>query len=313
MNTYTDKLIEEYMTELSPHWVELSIEPWRFNYLAQNWICPKNADNRQILSEEDWEKEKQAFLQMGKNVNVSKQAEICLTYYNKQYNSTSYLVWLNFIGPDGSIHTIDAWIAEKGKTATNAIKHIDERSPKCADILEMIKETGYIPAKIAKLLQTIGATTWEGTAESKVQSKLNSFIQENIFEDTLKELGIEYKKLDVFGDYLYRGDPGSLSDFDIIIDGIITRVDLKLLSNESKLVDQKFHDADMLISSSWQDAHIDFYRIFGEPSIEEKDIFKQLLTTFSLNQKNKGQCFIRINSIDGETGKVDFVMFGNNK
>lgn len=317
MKHFTDLLIEDYAHELVDQWVKLNIEPWRYNYLAQNWKCPNSKENRAILPEEQWKKEKEAFLACGKDVEVFDEAEICGTYYGP-YGKT-YLVWLEFWGQDGEMHTIDVWINENGKNVQNAEKFIDPRSPLCKDAYESIVSNGSIPAEIAELLPTIGSKTWTSSTENKVQKKLNSWKQQSIFEDVVNNSGLNIKliKLDKFDDYLYRGDPGKLADYDLILttkDGIEfkARIDLKLLEDNETSKDQNPHDAELLITSEWRTGAVSSYRFSGEPGIEDTEEFKTLLSLFNQALLAAGKCFLHINNIDLKTGKVDFALFGNN-
>ena len=227
MQHFTDSLIEDYDNQLQNHWVNLSIEPWRFNYLAKNWKCPKDPENRAILPEAQWQKNLDLFLACDKAVRVNTKAEICRTSYGPY--GKSYLVWLTFLDVDGVEHTMDVWISEQGKNTKNAEKCIDSRSPLCQDIYDAIVKNGRISPEIAKLLSTIGSKTWTGSTESKVQKKLNSHIQQKIFEEAANTCNIKLIKLDPFDEHLYRGDPGRLADYDITIEGQTVRIDLKLL------------------------------------------------------------------------------------
>jgi hypothetical protein len=311
MQHFTDFLVADCIEPLQNHWVELSIEPWRYNFLAKKWKCPTNIENRSILSEADWNKKLKLFLACGNSVRVDKKAEICQTYYGQF--GTSYLVWLTFLDASGNEQTIDVWLNEYGKNTKNAEKYIDSRSPLCQDVYDSILETGCISPEIAKLLPAIGSKTWTGSTEKRVQKKLNSYIQQSIFEKTAEECGIPFKKLDKFDDYLYRGDPGCLADYDLTIDNYKVRVDVKLLESNSTIAAQKPHDAVLLISSEYRTADTAYHRVCGEVGVETTQTFKDLLATFKNNLLAAGKCFLHIDKIDLETGAVDYVLFGNNK
>jgi len=326
---FIDRLVESYENSnytnvLIEQFVKLYIEPWRFNYLAKSWKCPKSEVNRAILSAEDWEKERQLFLAAGKNIVVNNTAEVCATAYNY---GKSYLVWLEFIAPDNTVHKIDAWIQETGKNANfgkqgkNAEKFIDPRSPLCQDIYDSIVNKGYIDPNIAKLLNSVGSLTWTGNKEQRVQKKLNSFIQQKLFEKAVDyaikncKINVVLLQLDKFDDYLYKGDPGKLADYDLRIttstDIFSARIDLKLLEDNDTAKNQNPHDADLLIVSNWRDAKVGFYRVTGNPGIEKTEEFQTILQLFNEMLISAGKCFIHISKIDEETGKVDFNMFGN--
>jgi hypothetical protein len=162
-------------------------------------------------------------------------------------------------------------------------------------------------------LPSIGSKTWTGSTESKVQKKLNSEVQSTIFEEACKICSVDYRRLDPFDDSLYRGDPGKLADYDLIIDNQKTRVDLKLLENltKEKFCQQNPHDAQLLIGSNWHTGDSAYHRITDSPSIENTQKFKELLKTFSNLLREVGPVFLHIDKIDINTGKVDFVKFGN--
>ena len=311
MQHFTDSLVADYIEPLQNHWVELSIEPWRYNFLAQKWKCPNNLENRSVLPEADWNKKLKLFLACGDRVRVDKKAEICQTYYG-QFGK-SYLVWLTFLDATGNKHTFDVWLDEYGKNTKNAEKYIDSRSPLCQNVYDSILKTNSISPETAKLLSTIGSKTWTGSTEQKVQKKLNSSIQQDIFEKAAKECGVPFKKLDKFDDYLYRGDPGRLADYDLIIDNCQIRVDVKLLESNSTIAAQNPHDAVLLISSDYRTADIAYHRVSGEVGVETTQTFKDLLATFKKNLLAAGKCFLHIDKIDLETGVVDYELFGNNK
>lgn len=312
MADYTDTLIKDYEPELRNHWVKLlNLKPWRWLWLAQNkWRCPNNADNRNILSAEDWEKEKELFISLGRNVRVDPEAEIVSTYHKD--DKKNYLVWLKFFDTAGKKHYIDVWLSElDSKGNKNAEKYIDPRSPLCKDIYEMIITKGYIPTDLAVLLKGIGSKIWDKSTAEKVQYKLNSWKQQTIFEATLKKLNIDYKQLDDFDSYLYKGDPGNLCDYSIAFTAADdktynAKVDVKLLESNSKLSEQNPHNADILISTEIKTNKPAFLRVKGEADIENTTEFKQLLAEFSAALEQAGQIYIRINNINEETGKVDW-------
>ena len=312
MQHFTDSLIEDYDNQLQNHWVNLSIEPWRFNYLVQNcWKTPpNNNENRALLSANEWQRKRELFLACGKNIQVADKAEICATSHKD--GKKNYLVWLKFLDLSGNEHLIDFWINEFGKNTKNAEKCIDPRSPLCQDIYDAIVKNGRIPPEIAKLLPSIGSKTWTGSTESKVQKKLNSHTQQKIFEGAAETCNVKLTKLDPFDEHLYRGDPGRLADYDITIEGQTVRTDLKLLESNHTISQQKPHDAALLISSEWRTAEVAHHRVCGEASIETTPKFQELLDIFKKNLVAAGKCFIHINKIDLETGVVDYVLFGNN-
>lgn len=316
MQHFTDRLIEDYDSPLQNHWVNLSIEPWRFNYLAKKWKCPNDPENRSILPETQWKEKLGLFLACDKTVRVNTKAEICRTSYGPY--GKSYLVWLTFLDLNGTEHTMDVWISEQGKNTKNAEKCIDSRSPLCQDVYDAIIKNGKIPPEVAKLLSTIGSKTWTGSTEQKVQYKLNSWKQQTLFEAAASECSfVTLKQLDPFDNYLYRGDPGRLADYDLTIKfkndtAITTRIDLKLLLSRVTLGEQVAHDAELLIASMlFSNEAIPERRINFEceNKIEETEEFKILLSKFEQKLSEAGNCYIKIKNINTNTGKVDYEFY----
>ena len=224
-------------------------------------------------------------------------------------------MWLVFTGVDNKKYLLDVYLNEKQLSGKiNCIKKIDPRSPKCFDIYNSIVNDGVIDPSTAKLLPSIGSRTWTGSVENKVQKKLNSEVQSIIFEAACRTCDIEYTRLDQFDDLLYAGDPGRLADYDLIIEGQKIRIDLKLLENltKEKFDQQNPHDAQLLVGSNWHSGDAACHRVIGLPAVENSLKFKTLLQTFSKLLVDLGAVFLHIDKIDLDTGKVDFVKFGNN-
>lgn len=315
---YTDALIEEYIdnnpNSFENNYIELSITPNRLQYLARNWKCPKNAENRKVLSEPDWERERSTLLAYGQSLKINKRAELCGTFHKF---GTSYLIWLEFTGSDNVKHKIDIFLSKSSsKGELYAEKIID--GVECADIYNCIINDKNIEVVIAKKLNSIGSVTWSGTAEEKVQYKLNSWKQQTIFEDAASECPfVKLEQLDPFDNYLYKGDPGKLADYDLTLtcsDGmqVSARIDLKLLRSRLTLQDQVAHDAELLVASILCSDEIVRERrdkFDCATKIEETVEFKKFMLVFKQKLKNAGNCFIKINRIDTNTGKIDYEFF----
>ena len=287
-------------------------------FAANNWKCPKSTINRQILSAADWETEKQALIAYGKNLKINTKASLCSTF-NK--NNTSYLIWLEFTGPDLIKHKLDIFMNEKSKDGTKiyAIKGID--GVLCDTIYNAIINNSVIDPRIAKKLNSIGSVTWTGTAESKTQYKLNSFRQQKLFEKTAAECPfVELRQLDCFDDYLYRGDPGQLADYDLTVTlkngvKVTTRLDLKLLHDLSfeSIEEQNPHDAEIILASALLDTGSVKGGRFFDPidgiKIEDTEEFKKFIELFKTVLKANPRQYIKIYDIDTTTGKVTYSFF----
>lgn len=315
---YTDALIEDYIDKnpdsFENNYIMLSIAPSRLRYLAKDWNCPKNTENRRLLPETEWEKERAALLAYGSDLKINQRAELCGTYHKY---GTSYLVWLEFTGADGINHKLDTFIRQSSsKGETYATKVID--GVECSTIYNTIVSNKNINPIIAKKLNSIGSVKWTGTTESKVQYKLNSWKQQTIFEAAADELDfVTLKQLDANDNHLYKGDPGQLADYDLTLQlangsKITTRLDLKLLLDRLTLCDQAAHDAELLVAST-----LLTNEIVGERrsnfdcniKIEETEEFKQLMLKFKQKLQEAGQCFIKINKINTESGSVDWEFY----
>lgn len=310
---YTDALIEDYNNSDSfeNNYIVLSIPKARLLYLAKTWNCPKNNVNRQLLPESEWKKERDALLSYGNSLQINSKAELCGTFHKY---GTSYLVWLEFTGPDNIVHKLDTFINETSKRGElYATKVID--GVKCETVYNDIISTGRIDPIIAKKLHSIGSIKWTGSAETKVQYKLNSWKQQSIFEAAANECDfITLKQLDQFDIYLYKGDPGQLADYDLTVKlengaTITTRVDLKLLLSRITLAEQVPHDAELLIASTLLSHETAIERRDNFNSvikIEETAEFKKFISKFEEKLQEARNCYLSIDYIDINTGKIKY-------
>jgi len=294
---------------LRPQWAQIN---WPIEKL-QNHIakakCPK-LDTRKELSEEGWQAAKDIF--MSGNAAVSQKAIIAGTFYNENGQKT-FLVWIIFKAR-GTVFKFDIYLPEKIGGEITCVRQIDERSPLCDNIISSIEEYSKLPVGHGKLLQTMGSPIWEGSYESKLQKKLNSHIQQTIFEDSCNELGISCIGLDPFDAYCYNGDPGKLADYDIIINGKTIRIDVKLVKDLEELKNQKAHDASLLIGSDWHSGKTGSFIVNEQVAdLINNDKFNELLEVFSRRLREAGRVFLHIDSINLETDEVTFSLFGNDK
>lgn len=316
---YTEALIEDY-EELFPdsfenNYILLSIQPHILQLLAKNWKCPKNALNRQVLPVDAWEKEHAALLAYGNALEITKKAELCGTYHN--FERPSYLIWLEFTGPDRVAHKLDTYIGEASCNGAIYATKIVDGAP-CEEVYNNIINTGHIDPRIAKKLNSIGSVKWTGHTEEKVQYKLNSWKQQTVFEAAADDCPyVMLKQLDKFDNYLYKGDPGRLADYDLTVKcsngaQITARVDLKLLLNKLTLSDQVAHDAELLLASTLFTDEVFGERRIGSNynvKIEETAEFRELMLRFKARLAEAKPCFIKINKIDTVTGKVDYEFY----
>jgi hypothetical protein len=316
LDTSTDEDINSFENQYIAVMMPIDTILW---FAKNNWKCPNNSLNRQILSEANWRNERQALLNYGKNLKINTKATLCSTFHNF---STSYLIWLEFTGPDQLKHKIDFYINEKSRdsTKTYAIKIID--GIPCEAVYNTIIGSSTIDPRIARKLNSIGSITWSGTAESKTQYKLNSYNQQKLFEKVAADCPfVELSPLDCFDDYLYRGDPGKLADYDLTVtlkDGskIATRIDLKLLRelNFETIQMQNPHDAEIIIASALLDSSLIAGGRFSEPKsgirVEETEEFKDFISLFKTALQQTPPQYIKIHNIDTDTGKVSYTFFG---
>ena len=306
-------LYNEKATTFENQYLILDISISTFLHIAERWKCPNFKDNRQILAVEHWKNEYQAFLAYGSSLVVNNKAQLCGTFYNTY--GTSYLVWLEFTGPDEVMHRLDCFIRE---TDGNVTKVVDGIS--CEDVYTDITTKGYINPSVARKLNSIGSVTWDGTAESKTQYKLNSFRQQKLFEKVAAECSfVELKQLDCFDDFLYRGDPGRLADYDLTLilengTRLTTRIDLKLLNDLNTLEEQKkkAHDAELLVASALLAPNIKGQWVVPPKHaihIEDLDEFKDFMKLFKAALVNEPPQYIKIHNIEPDTGRVIYEFF----
>ena len=277
---------------------------------ALTWYCPNFKENRRILSAINWEKERQALLAYGNNVIITTRAQLHGTFYN---DSISYLIWLEFTGPDQVNHKLDCFIDETVGDITKVVDGIE-----CETIYTDIITKGYIDPSVARKLNSIGSITWQGTPEYKTQYKLNSSRQQKCCEKAAELCPfVVLKQLDCFDDYLYRGDPGCIADYDLTLlldDGtrLTTRVDLKLLSKLHTIADQKAHDAELLLASALFTSDTQGHWVKA-PShathIENTKEFQKFMELFEKELAKAAPQYIKIHSIDPNTGKVIYDFF----
>lgn len=289
------------------------------DHAKTRWKFPKFKNDTQY-TEADWTEAYNAFLNYGEQVQICRTAELCTTFYKY---GTCFLIWLSFTGPDQQEHRIKIYMPEYYHNIHFAMKIVD--GIQCNFIYNAIVNTGYIPVRFARKMQDVGSVKWSGTAESRNQLKLNSAIDQKIFEYVVKEHSkATLKQLDPFDDYLYKGDPGKLADYDLILplkngSVIQTRIDLKLLKDveDATLQVQNPHDAELLICSSiFEPSKVRYLRVANlerADKVEETEEFKMLIETFSkaLDELTHipGSRYIKINHIDMNTGKVDFTYY----
>lgn len=292
-------------TEFKNNWIEILITSEHLYKLSENWSCPKSPLNRSKLSEESWKQIYALFRSLGPQVVFEKEADLCTTYEN------SLLIWLTFEDIRGTKYLLDFYLPKQLENKNTYNKFIDPRSPLCADIYNSIITTGKINSELVPLLSTIGSSTWKGTLEQRVQKKLNESIQSAIFEYATQELGIKAIPLDPFGNRLYRGSPGNISDYDLIIDGLKIRIDLKLVKDLTELSSQEPHDSNLLVGANWKTGDTDYYIINDPLNISNNRKFIALIALFSKILKEASKIYIHINKID-LNGSVDYILFGNN-
>jgi hypothetical protein len=310
--------INENPNSFENQYVVLTVPIERLLWLAdKKWKWPKNDKNPQLLPEKLWMEERSALLAYGKNLKIATKAALCGTFHNY---GTSYLIWLEFTGPDNIQHKIDIYINEKSSTGERYATKVIDGVP-CEYIYKSIIGAGIIVPRIAKKLNSIGSVTWDDSTEGKVQYKLNSFIQQKLFEKTAEDCPfVELRQLDPYDDYLYKGDPGRLADYDLTIirkDGtkVTARVDLKLLHKlDFDIIEkQNRHDAEIIIATALLDAdHIKGKRVFNlevVDKIENTKEFEEFMLLFKKTLKETPPQYIKINYIDTETGKVTYNFF----
>lgn len=290
------------------NYLDLAIKPselvWqannRWKYFGGGWQYPGK------LTEEEWNEARQAFIDAGDHVQIDKKADIIKNL------ADVYTVWLGFTGADSAHYKIDVPIWKKNfKGSSNGDRRIDPRCPTVNDTRKKIIDRAITPEEtliLEDILNSRPDFAHVDTIEEKLQYKLNGSVVETAFKYALRKLNIPFKELDTYGDYIYKGSPGDLADFDIGLDRIVYRVDTKLIkSTDTSGVKKLAHDADILITYSIdaQDVIVDIMNSKFDYVVETEK-FKELVQTLKDEMNSYDKPFIRIKSINTLTGEVEY-------
>lgn len=304
--------LDEDHNNFENNYITLLMDTNTIRWFASNsWKMPNDDTNRAILPTDAWEAERRALCAYGDTLIVLPKAKLCKTY--NKYNVPGYLVWLEFTGPDNIMHRLDVIINEQSKNGKfYVVKTID--GIRCNTFYNTVTAHQRLNPRVAKKLHSIGSVKWSGSGEVKTQFKINSCLQQAIFEFSAKALEfVTLTQLDPYDDFLYKGDPGCLADYELTVhlaDGrqLTTRIDLKLLKDFSKLAEQDGHDADLLVASDIYNNEVKILRVnhnFAE-NIEYTKEFNDFILNFTQNIHDINPRYLQVHSIEAETGTVDF-------
>ena len=313
MQDFTDNLIQDY-SNIRNNYLELNIPSWRLNFLAQNqWRYYDQQSGRVAypgkLSKEEWEEALQKFIAAGKQVRVEPEAEII---YNLP---KSYVIWLEFYDSTGAKCKIDVLI---GKTdshgQSNGTRKIDPRCPKVATVRKAIINESLSVEELAQLADIVSTRPTKGdmsSIEKKIQYKLNGSVIEDVFKDSAEDLGIKVDELDPYNEYFYKGSPGNLADFDVHFKDGTIRVDIKLIGSEdTSIVEADAHDAQFLVCWDWRDQEFITKQVNqSNIDITTIPIYNSIIEAAAQKLKNGYGPLININSINLNTGKIEYTIF----
>lgn len=306
-----DYELDENLNSFEDQIIRLLISRAQWLELSKTWVPPKYC----IQDPELWRAEYKAFVDYGNAVEIDDWALLCSTFFDQ--HGTKFSIRLGFSGPDQIKHFINVYLYEFSLDGTCQAKKVID-GVLGLDIYDFITKTGHINPRIAKKLNSIGSVTWSDSTESRVQRKLNSLLQSRVFETVASRMpNVTLKQLDKFDDYLYKGDPGSLGDYDLSIsraDGstITTRIDLKLLLDLSAISTQKAHDAELLIATDmFNSGSVCYYAKTPKCNVNLRDVpeFEEFRKELHKALYTDPPKYIKIHKIFTDTGKVDFTYF----
>lgn len=328
MENYTDSLIEEIVNsldvtedtyELENNWIELHLTPSYLEFLATKaWVSNARTGEsfyRNTLSLEERDTNLLLLQSLLPDVNYETKCELLKT--NSSRDVDGYYVLFRFYTPDNEEKILDVWINAKDKfNNVRATRHIDQRSPSCLKVYKSIVTDGKVDVPTANYIVQCGSKTWDHSSPeaqtANVQFKLNSWTSEALFEDVLKISDIPYSIVDTYSARFYKGSPGNRSDFIITIDGITCKIDIKLLLTNDKIAEQAAHDADIVIGTELLSKNVD-YLVVNDSKNGEKMTqlpkFKQLLLDYKARLVAAKNCYLKINSIDLQTGEISYSHF----
>lgn len=311
---YTDYLIQEYDDYTEPirqNYLELSITSSRLHVLAQGWkYFPGGWQYPGKLSQEDWEYARAVLVNTGKNVKFEKEADII---YHAKY---SYRVWLCFYDADGIARKIDVFISEKDSHGVpNGTRRIDSRSPEMSKVWERVL-TGQLLQDEARLLLDLASALQDRhgvrTPTAKLQYIMNGSVVEQVLLEAAKDCGIKSVILDTYGQFFYKGSPGNTADFILFFDMFPVLVDAKLVKNiDESLVREEAHNAQYLICYEFTTKKFITLKTGKECPIDllKSEEYKEFINRATEIMHEQEKPFIRINSIDVNTGKIDYTRF----
>lgn len=311
---YTDYLIQEYNEYTEPirqNYLELNIPSWRLNFLAQHWkYFPGGWQYPGKLSQEDWEYTRDVLVNTGKNVKFDKEADII------SHVKDGYRVWLCFYDADGIARKIDVFISEKDSHGVpNGTRRIDSRSPEMTKVWERVL-TGQVTPDEARLLVDLASALQDRhgsrTPEAKLQYIMNGSIIEQALLEAAKDCGIKSVVLDTYGQFFYKGSPGNTADFTLFFDMFPVLIDAKLVKNiDESPVREEAHNAQYLICYEFTTKKFITLKTGKECPIDllKSKEYEEFINRATEIMHEQEKPFIRINSIDVETGKIDYTRF----
>lgn len=278
--------------------------------MAERWSYYPNSAYQGALPFAEWTAERDLLVSLGDKAQISREADIAMT------NSKAYVVWLTFRDLDGNDHHIDGSIWKTTFDGEpNGIRHIDSRSPFVADVRRRA-EFGdpFSSEELSDIIDILSSRSNKivSSAELKLQYKLNGTVIEDAFKEACSRSRSVSSciELDPFGNRIYKGSPGNLSDFEVVFCSHRLRIDVKLIkSADPAIVKLAAHDANVLICYDWSD---DKVIVTAEKplddgfAIAESEGFAEFCQEFKMvvHETLKHEPFLRIVKIDTESNKI---------
>lgn len=308
---YTDYLIEEYSEPIRQNYLELNIPGWRLNFLAQRWdYFPGGWQYPGKLSEEEWAHNRRLLVKAGKDVDFDKEADII------SHVKGGYRVWLTFRDTDGIERKIDVFISENDSHGVpNGTRKIDDRSPEMTKVWDRVLSGQLTKPEVGLLMDLAGALQdrhGARTPESRLQFIMNGSVIENALLDAAKEVGVKTVVLDTYSQYFYKGSPGNTADFMMLFENFPVLIDAKLVKNiDESPVLQEAHNAQYLICYEFTTKKFITLKTGKECPIDlfKNKEYEEFINRATEIMHEQEKPFIRINSIDVDTGKIDYTRF----
>lgn len=269
------------------------------------------------LSKSEWTKMRDLFISLANQNQLIVLPEAELLVNKEKF----WIVWLNFKDLEGNLYKIDVllWKTDFYGNSNGDRKIDTKQCPLAATIRNKILDNSLMPKDIEILEDILNSRPDKIVTETlgKLQYKLNSLLPEDGLVIAAKSKGIEISEdLDPYNQYIYKGSPGDLADFDITIDGVKIRVDVKLIETmDTSKVETSAHDAQYLICWCWRNKE-PLVKQTSKPcmiDLLQNKTFQDLMEEYKAVMLGllKEYPFLRLQNLNRDTCEITYTTFGN--